>query len=91
MAGVPHRLQHAGSMFSVFLGSSEPVRDYDDARRTDTAAYRAFFHSMLAQGVSLPPSAFETWFLSVTHTDDVLDEVVAALPAAARAAAAALG
>jgi len=91
VAGVPHRLQHAGSMFSVFLGSSEPVRDYDDARRTDTAAYRAFFHSMLAQGVSLPPSAFETWFLSVTHTDDVLDEVVAALPAAARAAAAALG
>jgi len=43
---------------------------------------------MLAQGVYLPPSAFEAWFLSAAHDDAALDRVVAALPAAAEAAAA---
>ena len=43
---------------------------------------------MLDQGVYLPPSAFEAWFLSAAHDDAVLDRVVSALPAAARAAAA---
>ena len=49
--------------------------------------YRAFFHSMLDAGVYLPPSAFEAWFVSAAHDDAALDRVVAALPAAARAAA----
>jgi glutamate-1-semialdehyde 2,1-aminomutase len=43
---------------------------------------------MLDQGVYLPPSAFEAWFLSAAHDDAALDRVVSALPAAARAAAA---
>jgi glutamate-1-semialdehyde 2,1-aminomutase len=87
-AGVPHVVQYAGSMFSVFF-TDRPVRDYDDARRQDTDAFRAFFHAMLAQGVHLPPSAFEAWFVSAAHDEPAVDRVVAALPAAARAAAAA--
>jgi glutamate-1-semialdehyde 2,1-aminomutase len=87
-AGVPHHVQHAGSMFSVFFRPDE-VRNYDDARDQDLGAFRAFFHSMLEQGVYLPPSAFEAWFLSAAHDDATLDRVVDALPAAARAAAAA--
>jgi glutamate-1-semialdehyde 2,1-aminomutase len=90
-AGVPHMLQRAGSLFSVFLGVDSPVRDYAAAQRQDTGAFRAFFHSMLDAGVALPPSAYEAWFLSATHDDRVLDRVVAALPGAARAAAATLG
>lgn len=89
-AGVPHVLQRAGSLFSVFLGVDSPVRDYASAQRQDTGAFRAFFHAMLDAGVALPPSAYEAWFLSATHDDHVLDRVVSALPAAAGAAASAL-
>ncbi len=86
-AGVPHVVQSAGTMFSVFLGVSGAVPDFDAANRMDLAAYSAFFHSMLDQGVYLPPSAFEVWFLSSAHDDRALDRIVSALPAAARAAA----
>jgi glutamate-1-semialdehyde 2,1-aminomutase len=89
-AGVPHVLQRAGSLFSVFLGVDSPVRDYTSAQRQDTGAFRAFFHAMLDAGVALPPSAYEAWFLSATHDDRVLDRVVSALPLAAEAAASAL-
>ena len=90
-AGVPFRLQEAGSLFSVFLGTTGLVRDFDGARRQSAAAYAAFFHAMLARGVYLPPSPYEAWFLSAAHDDEALGRVAAALPAAARAAAAALG
>ncbi|MBB2986161.1 glutamate-1-semialdehyde 2,1-aminomutase [Terracoccus luteus] len=84
-ASVPHTVQWAGSMFSVFFRDGE-VRDYDDARDQDSAAFRRFFHSMLAQGVHLPPSAFESWFVSASHDDAAVSHVLDALPAAARAA-----
>ena len=50
-------------------------------------AYKAFFHAMLDQGVYLPPSAFEAWFLSAAHDDRAIQHVLDALPAAAAAAA----
>ena len=90
-AGVPHRLQRAGSLFSVFWGVTGPVLDDASAQRQDVGAYRAFFHAMLDAGVALPPSAYEAWFLSAAHDDAVLDRIAGALPGAARAAAAALG
>ena len=89
-AGVPFRLQQAGSLFSVFLGVSGPVRDFGEARGQSSAAYAAFFHAMLDRGVYLPPSPYEAWFLSAAHDDEALGHIAAALPAAARAAAAAL-
>jgi glutamate-1-semialdehyde 2,1-aminomutase len=89
-AGVPFRLQEAGNLFSVFLGSNAQVLDFDGARRQSGAAYAAFFHAMLAGGVYLPPSPYEAWFLSAVHDDEALGRIAAALPAAARAAAAAL-
>ncbi|WP_337191606.1 glutamate-1-semialdehyde 2,1-aminomutase [Nocardioides flavescens] len=87
-AGVAHVAQSTGTMFSVFL-TEGPVRDFDDASRTDTAAYAAFFHSMLDQGVYLPPSAYEAWFVSAAHDERAVQAVLDALPDAARAAAAA--
>jgi glutamate-1-semialdehyde 2,1-aminomutase len=90
-AGVPFRLQQAGNLFSVFLGGTTQVRDFDGARRQSTAAYAAFFHAMLDGGVYLPPSPYEAWFLSAAHDAGALDRIAAALPAAARAAAGALG
>ena len=91
-AGVPHRLQRAGNLFSIFFGAEpelNPVLSYDDARRQDTTAFAAFFHSMLASGIYLPPSAYEAWFVSAAHDGTALDRIAAALPAAAGAAAAA--
>lgn len=85
-AGVPHVVQQAGSLFSVFF-RDEPVLTYDDAKAQDQEAFARFFHAMLKQHVALPPSAFEAWFLSAAHDDAAMDQIVAALPAAAQAAA----
>jgi glutamate-1-semialdehyde 2,1-aminomutase len=95
-AGVAHRVQYAGNLFSVFFSADDavaaaPVRDYAGARRQDLAAFAAFFHAMLDRGVYLPPSAFEAWFVSAAHDDAAVGRVADALPDAARAAAAAGG
>jgi glutamate-1-semialdehyde 2,1-aminomutase len=84
--GVAHRVQVAGNMFSVFF-TDTPVTDYATARTQEAFRFNAFFHSMLAQGVYLPPSAFESWFVSTAHDDRAVERVADALPAAARAAA----
>ncbi len=84
--GVPHTVQWAGSMFSVFFREG-PVRNYDDARGQSTEAFAAFFHAMLSHGVHLPPSSFEAWFVSAAHDDEAVDHVLASVPDACRAAA----
>ncbi|MCP2309678.1 glutamate-1-semialdehyde 2,1-aminomutase [Kitasatospora paracochleata] len=84
--GVAHRLQTAGNMFSVFF-TEERVTNYDEARTQEAFRFNAFFHSMLSQGVYLPPSAFESWFVSAAHDERAVERIAAALPAAARAAA----
>ncbi len=88
-ASVPHVVQHAGTLFSVFFGDAVAggVPDYETALQQDAAAYGRFFHAMLDQGVSLPPSAFEAWFVTAAHDDAVIARIVEALPEAARAAA----
>ena len=85
-ASVPHRVNTAGSLFSVFF-ADHAVVDYATATRQDVPAYRAFFHALLERGVYLPPSAYEAWFVSAAHDDAALDRVADALPHAARAAA----
>jgi glutamate-1-semialdehyde 2,1-aminomutase len=85
-AGVAHRLNTAGNLFSVFF-TDAPVVDYASARRQSTARYAAFFHAMLDSGVHLPPSSFEAWFVGTAHDDAALARIAAAAPVAARAAA----
>jgi glutamate-1-semialdehyde 2,1-aminomutase len=82
-------IQNAGNLFSVFFVPENvtAVPDYATAATQLTARYAAFFHSMLDDGVYLPPSAFEAWFLSTAHEDGAMNRIVAALPAAANAAA----
>lgn len=87
-SGVPHTVQWAGSMFSVFFRDGA-VRDYEDAKAQDHAAYGRFFHEMLRRGVHLPPSSYESWFVSASHDDDAVAHVLDALPHAAAAASAA--
>ncbi|WP_163544735.1 glutamate-1-semialdehyde 2,1-aminomutase [Occultella kanbiaonis] len=94
--GVPVATQRAGNLFSFAFGSpaeqgwSGPgPRNYDEVRAAQAWRYPPFFHAMLDAGVNLPPSAFEAWFVSAAHDDATVEQILAALPAAARAAAAA--
>jgi glutamate-1-semialdehyde 2,1-aminomutase len=82
--GIPHVVQWAGSMFSIFFREG-PVTNYEEAKAQQVQAFTAFFQSMLSQGVHLPPSAFECWFVSASHDDAAIDRVLAALPSAALA------
>ncbi|MBT2502309.1 glutamate-1-semialdehyde 2,1-aminomutase [Curtobacterium sp. ISL-83] len=86
--GVAHTVQHAGNLFSFAFLEQAP-RNYDDVRAQDTFRYPPFFHAMLDAGVTLPPSVFEAWFVTAAHDDRAVGRILDALPAAARAAAAA--
>ena len=68
---MPHVIQAAGNLFSVYFVSEDVtvVPDYATAARQLTSRYAAFFHAMLDDGVYLPPSAYEAWFLSTAHDD----------------------
>jgi glutamate-1-semialdehyde 2,1-aminomutase len=84
--GVPHRAQTAGSLFSVFFRDGA-VRDFAGAADQDERAFARFFHGMLDAGVSLPPSAFEAWFVSGAHGDQEIEHIGRAAEVGARAAA----
>ena len=71
------------------MARGEPVTTYEDAKAQDTAAFGRFFHAMLDGGVHLPPSSFESWFVSGAHDEAAVQVILDALPAAARAAASA--
>jgi glutamate-1-semialdehyde 2,1-aminomutase len=85
--GVEHRLNRAGSLFSIFF-CDHAVVDFATATSQNVLRYKAFFAEMLSRGVYLPPSAYEAWFVGASHDDAALDRVAEALPHAARAAAA---
>ncbi|NLP82449.1 glutamate-1-semialdehyde 2,1-aminomutase [Microbacterium sp. CFH 90308] len=87
-AGVTHVVQRSGNLFSIQFAETAP-HDYDTVKAQEAFRYPPFFRSMLEQGVSLPPSVFEAWFVSAAHDDAAVARIVDALPAAARAAAAA--
>jgi glutamate-1-semialdehyde 2,1-aminomutase len=76
-AGIPVAINQIGSMVGLFF-SNKPVQNYADAAASDTAMYAKFFHGMLDQGVHLPPSQFETFFVSLAHDEDAIEATVAA-------------
>ncbi len=80
-AGVPVQVQRVASMWTLFF-SAKPVRSWDDADGVDRGAYARFFRAMMARGVLLPPSAFESAFLSLAHDEAIIDETIAAARAA---------
>ena len=80
-AGVPLSATSMGSMWGFFF-TPGPVTDYATAKRADTSAYARFFHSMLAQGVYLAPSQFESAFVSTQHSEELLQATVSAARAA---------
>jgi glutamate-1-semialdehyde 2,1-aminomutase len=79
--GIPAQVQRVGSMWTIFF-SPRPVRSWDDAAVVDREMYARFFRGMLARGILLPPSPFESAFLSLAHDDTAIQETVAAARAA---------
>src|SRR6266478_4960994 len=76
-AGIPGEINAIGSLATVFF-ASEPVRNYKDAKRSDTKRYARFFREMLDQGIFLAPSQFEAAFISAAHTPQDIDRTLAA-------------
>lgn len=74
-AGVPVQVHRLGSMFTVFF-NDKPVTDYDSAASSDLEAFKIYFHSMLDQGIYLPPSQFETNFVSLAHTPEDIQKTI---------------
>jgi glutamate-1-semialdehyde 2,1-aminomutase len=77
IAGIPLYTTQAGTMFSFFF-NAEPVTDWESASKSDTATFARFFHAMLERGVYFPPSQYESWFFSTTHTDEIVVSTIQA-------------
>ncbi|RPI15209.1 MAG: glutamate-1-semialdehyde-2,1-aminomutase [Ignavibacteriae bacterium] len=70
-----YRLNSCRSMFTLFFTSNE-VKNYDDAKTSDTEMFSDYFNKMLNSGIYLPPSQFEACFISAAHTREDLDKTV---------------
>lgn len=70
--GLPYHVNHVASLGSLFFTEQEVV-DYTSAKSADIKAFSEYFKGMLAQGIHLAPSQFEAMFLSVAHTDEIID------------------
>jgi glutamate-1-semialdehyde 2,1-aminomutase len=86
-AGVRAHVARRGSMLTLFF-TENPVSDWTGAATCDTKMYGTFFHKMLDDGVYLPPAQYETFFVSLAHTDSEIDRTVQAARRALRACAA---
>ena len=74
-SGKDYIINRLGSMISVHF-SSRPVKNFTDASDADNQFFNKFFHAMLRRGIYLPPSAFESWFLSNALTYEDLDKTI---------------
>lgn len=83
-ADFPLQAGQAGSMWGFFF-TGDTVTDYASAKTADTVRYGRFFHAMLERGVYLAPSQFEAAFVSLAHTDELVEQTVAAAHEAMRA------
>jgi glutamate-1-semialdehyde 2,1-aminomutase len=81
---VPIAINRVGSMVGVFFVNiaGQQVQNYADACACDTKRFAAFFNQMLENGIYLPPSQFEAWFISLAHTDEIIDQSIDAADAA---------
>ncbi|HEY6944251.1 MAG TPA: aminotransferase class III-fold pyridoxal phosphate-dependent enzyme, partial [Candidatus Acidoferrum sp.] len=86
-ARIPAQVNAIGSLATLFF-TAEPVRNYADAKRSETKRYARFFGEMLARGIFLAPSQFEAAFLSAAHTPADIDRTLAAAHEALQAIAA---
>ena len=75
--GLQAQVNHIASMYQIFF-TSQHVSDYSCAKQSDTSMFMAYFHELLRQGVFIPPSQFETCFVSAVHTEQDLKQTISA-------------
>jgi len=75
--GIPFSINRATGMFTLFF-TEGPVKDYRTAKLSDTRRFARFFVEMMEQGIYLPPSQFEAWFISLAHSQKDLDKTIEA-------------
>lgn len=76
-ASCPIKMNRVGSMLTVFF-TDKPVTNYDDATACDTDRFAKFFKAMLDEGIVLPPSQFEAWFVGLAHDEQAIEKTIAA-------------
>ncbi|NLE02676.1 MAG: glutamate-1-semialdehyde 2,1-aminomutase [Fibrobacter sp.] len=75
-AGIACVYNQIGSMMTLFFNDSKSVRTYADAVRSNRELYGRYFHAMLESGVYLPPSQFESWFISAAHSESDIETTI---------------
>ncbi|HAV02720.1 MAG TPA: glutamate-1-semialdehyde-2,1-aminomutase [Chryseobacterium sp.] len=75
---IEHRINRKGSMMSIFF-HIHAVSNFDEAAAANHALFNNFFHQLLAEGVYLPPSGYETWFISDAIRDTEIDRTLEAI------------
>ncbi len=73
--GLPYTMNRVGSMISLFF-TSEKVTDFNSAKSTDLKLFGLYFREMLKRGIYLPPSQFESWFISKSITTELADRII---------------
>jgi len=76
--GIPMVVNWVCGMFGAFFTNAPNVQSFDAVEKCDTQRFNQFFHAMLSQGIYLAPSAFETGFMSTAHSQQDLDDTLAA-------------
>lgn len=74
-SGIPVQTAHLGTLGGCFF-AAEPVRNYEDAKKSDTDRYASFFHGLLRRGVAMAPSQFEAIFMSSAHSDQDIGQTL---------------
>ncbi len=75
--GIALQAPSIGGMLGIFF-SAKPVENLEDAMASDTEKFKKFFHGMLEQGIYLPPSAYEAWFVSLSHGEREIERTLKA-------------
>ncbi len=74
---IPAQINRVGSMISVFF-SAEKVTTFNEAKKADMNLFSSFFHQMLDNGIHLPPSGYESWFLATSLTGELIHKTLEA-------------
>lgn len=76
--GIAHKINRKGSMMSIFFHTNR-VSNFEEAADSNHSLFNNFFHQLLAQGIYLPPSGYETWFISDAINDTEIDKTLEAV------------
>jgi len=75
---VPMTSNRVGAMFGLFFSKEQTITNFAQVQQCDIETFNRFFHGMLNEGVNLAPSAYEAGFVSSAHTDQDIDNTIAA-------------